>query len=61
MCPCCNPKVKKEMATDTERLEWLLKNRVFEAASGFIAFNGPKGVFFKTPREAIDAAMKGEK
>lgn len=48
--------------TDTERLEWLIKNeeKVVSDERGYFTFYSGAPGFFKSPREAIDASMKRE-
>jgi hypothetical protein len=54
--------------SDTERLDWLLKNQDIkimqdsaEWSGGWMySFNGSHKGYFKSPRDAIDFAMKGE-
>lgn len=49
--------------TDTSRLEWMIdRGEVWEVVGGYSTYIGEHtAAIFKTPREAIDAAMKESK
>ena len=51
----------EELKRDRERLEWMIEcGEVWKTICGYAAYVGEHATAeFKTPREAIDAAMKG--